>query len=358
MKRNTLKKRILIAPLNWGIGHAARCIPIINALLKKDYEPIIASDGEALHLLRKEFPELIFLSLPGYDINYAINKRFFKWVLFKQSKKIYKAIKAEKKQIDRIVSEYAISGIISDNRLGVWSDKIPSVYLTHQLNVLSGVTSKTTSKIHQRFIKHFDRVWVPDYEKTPNLSGKLGHLFPQKSAFKITYIGPVSRLIKKPSEKKYDIMVLLSGPEPQRGLLEEKLFKQLKTYPGKILFVKGKINAKQSISKLKPFTIYNFMTSKDLEEAINASELIISRSGYTTIMDLAILEKRAFFIPTPGQSEQEYLAKSLELKSIAPYCKQEDFNLEQLQQISQYKGFERIEATTDFGELFTFFEGK
>ena len=355
MKRNTLKKRILVAPLNWGIGHATRCVPIINALLQKGYEPVIASDGDALRLLRKEFPELTFLSLQSYDIKYAEKRCFFKWVLFKQSKKIYKAIKAEKKQVDRIVNEFAISGIISDNRLGVWSDKIPSVYLTHQLNVLSGVTSKTTSKIHQRFIKQFDRVWVPDFEKAPNLSGKLGHLFPQKSTLKITYIGPLSRLIKKSSEKKYDIMVLLSGPESQRHLLEEKLFKQLKTYNGKILFVKGKINTKQTVSKLKPFTVYNFMTSKDLEEAINCSELIISRSGYTTIMDLAALEKRAFFIPTPGQSEQEYLAESLHLKGIAPYCKQENFNLEKLKEVTQYKGFERIESATNFSELFTFF---
>ncbi len=353
-----MKKRILVAPLNWGIGHATRCIPIINALLENNYEPIIASDGASLELLRKEFPKLIFLPLTGYNIKYAKNSRFFKWVLFKQSKKIYKAIIAEKKQIDRIVDEFNLSGIISDNRFGVRSDRVPSVFITHQLHVLSGNTSKATSKVHQQFLKKFDTVWVPDFEKEPNLSGKLGHLFSKEKELKAIYIGPLSRMVKKTVEKKYDIMVLLSGPEPQRQLLEEKLLKELKDYEGEILFVKGKIETKQTTLKVNQFTIYNFMTSHDLEVAINSSKLIISRSGYTTIMDLAALEKQVFFIPTPGQSEQEYLAESLLLKGIAPYCKQNHFNLEKLKQIDNYKGFKRTETTTNFSELFTFFESK
>lgn len=353
-----MKKRILVAPLNWGIGHATRCIPVIKALLNNNYDTIIASDGNALELLKKEFPALICLPLASYNVKYAKNRRFFKWVLFKQSTKFYKAILAEKKQTDSLVEEYNLSGIISDNRLGVRSTKVPSVFITHQLNVLSGMTSRSTSKMHQQFIKKFDSVWVPDFEKEPNLSGKLGHLFPKKKELKVTYIGPLSRLTKKISAKKYDILVLLSGPEPQRYLLEEKLLKELKKYEGEILFVKGKIESKQTISKQNPFTIYNFMTSHDLEVAINCSELIISRSGYTTIMDLARLEKRAFFIPTPGQSEQEYLAKSLFLKGIAPYCKQKDFNLEKLKNINNYKGFDKVEDASNFSELFSFFERK
>lgn len=353
-----MKKRILVAPLNWGIGHATRCIPLINALLINGYEPIIASDGQALLLLKKEFPNLICITLSGYNVKYAKNSFFFKWVLFWQSRKIISAITTEKEQIDSIIDEYSICGILSDNRFGVRSNKVPSVFMTHQLNVLSGNTSKMTSLVHQQLIKKFDAIWVPDFEGEFNLSGKLGHLFPKKKELKIKYIGPLSRMIKKTSEKQYDIMVLLSGPEPQRGLLEKKLFTELEDYHGSILFVKGEINTHQTISKQKQFTIYNFMTSHELETAINESNLIISRSGYTTIMDLAVLEQRAFFIPTPGQVEQEYLASILEEKEIAPYCKQSKFNLKKLELISNYNGFKKIIVNTNYNKLFAFFESK
>lgn len=353
-----MKKRILVAPLNWGIGHATRCIPIINTLLKNNYEPIIASDGDALVLLKKEFPSLIFLTLTGYDVRYAKTRRFFKWVLFKQSKKIYNAIQEEKKQIDTVIDEFNISGLISDNRLGVRSDRVPSVFMTHQLNVLSGNTSKATSKMHQRFIKRFDQVWVPDFDKEPNLSGKLGHLIAEKKEIEVKYIGPLSRMVKREGEKKYNIMVLLSGPEPQRHLLEEKLLEELEKYDGTVLFVKGKIEPEQTCFKRNQLTIYNFMTSEDLEIAINCSALIIARSGYTTVMDLALLEKKAFFIPTPGQSEQEYLAESLAIKGIAPYCKQKDFNLDQLKRVDDFKGFQNSVKPRNLGGLFTFFESE
>ncbi len=350
-------KRILVAPLNWGLGHATRCIPIINALLESGHQPFIASDGVALALLQKEFPDLPAFELSSYKIKYAEKGRNFKVKMIWDSPKVVKAMRAEKKEIKKLIKKYALDGIISDNRLGVYSKKIPCVFITHQLNVLSGNTTWMSSKAHQKIIKKFDACWVPDVEGKPNLTGKLGHL--KKTKLHIAYLGPLSRFKKRNNPLKYDLMVLLSGPEPQRTFLEEKLLEELKQFEGKVLFVKGKIEAEQTCSEIPlatgQMTVYNFMQSQTLEEALNSSAQVLCRSGYTTVMDLAKLEKKAFFIPTPGQYEQEYLAKRLQKQDLVPFCKQEDFTLSELKRIPKFKGLDAFEMQTDYDALFEVF---
>jgi uncharacterized protein (TIGR00661 family) len=348
------KKTILVAPLNWGLGHATRCIPIINALLKNNFTPIIASDGTALHLLKKEFPELLSLELPSYQIEYPKNGKNLKWKLFKNSLKTIRAVQEEKKIIAKWITKYQISGIISDNRLGVFSTKIPSIYITHQLKVMSGNTTWITSKIHQQFIKKFTECWIPDVENNPNLSGALGHLV--KTSLNIKYIGSLSRLHKKDLQVKYDLMIMLSGPEPQRGILEAKLKIEVLKYCGKTVFIKGVVEENQIKEQLANVTYYNFMTSKELEDTFNSSENILCRSGYTTIMDLTQLQKKAFFIPTPGQFEQEYLAKKLQQENLVPFAQQDDFKIEILQEINNYKGLPQLDAKINWIKLFQVFE--
>ena len=348
-----MKKRILVAPLNWGLGHATRCIPIINALIEHNFTPIIASDGDALNLLKKEFPNEIFDELPPYNVTYAKKGNWFKWKLIMNSPKLLNAINEERKATKLLIEKYGVNGIISDNRLGVCSKKVPSIFITHQLNVLSGNTTWLSTKVHQKIIKKFDECWVPDNEKNPNLSGKLGHTETLELATK--YIGPLSRFEKKNLEIAYDLMVLLSGPEPQRTMLEEKLLEELSAFNGKILFVKGKIEANKTVIEKGPFTIHNFMQSKALENAINSSKFILSRSGYTTVLDLAKIGKKAFFIPTPGQFEQEYLAERLDELRLVPTCNQDDFKVELLNKIEQYKGLDLEHTEPDFKELFSLF---
>ena len=176
MDLNSYSKTILIAPLNWGLGHATRCIPIIKALQENNYIPIIASDGIALEILRKEFPYIQFLELPSYHIEYAKNAKNFRWKLLRNSPKMMEAIWKEKKLVKEWIKKYGIEGIISDNRLGVFSKKIPSVFITHQLKVMTGNTTWITSKLHQHIIKKYTACWVPDFEKKPSLTGELGHL--------------------------------------------------------------------------------------------------------------------------------------------------------------------------------------
>jgi uncharacterized protein (TIGR00661 family) len=349
----TLKKRILVAPLNWGLGHATRSIPIIKALIIHGFEPIIASDGVALSLLNKEFPKLESIELPSYDITYPKKGKFFKLNLLKDSPKMLKAIKAERKALKSIIENYHIDGVISDNRLGMYSKKVPSVFMTHQLKVLSGNTTWLSTKLHQKIIKRFDECWVPDNQEDPNLSGKLGHIKLHEIPTK--YIGPLSRFNKIDTKIKYDVMVLLSGPEPQRSILEEILLNAFEGYKGPVIFVKGIIENEHNRTENKNMVIYNFMTSKLLEKALSESELIVSRSGYTTIMDLAKLNKKAFFIPTPGQFEQEYLAKRLSELGIAPSCHQDDFKVENLNNIEYYTGLSNFDYEVNFKKLFSLF---
>jgi len=352
-----IKKRILVAPLNWGLGHATRCIPIIKALIEHGFEPILASDGASLNLLKKEFPDLIHLELPSYNISYSKYGFLLKWQLIKKLTKLIIANNKEKKLIENIIENYHIDGIISDNRFGVYSTKktIPSVYITHQLKVFSGITTWLTTKIHHAIIKKFEECWVPDFEDKPNLGDKLSHI--KSKNLNIKYIGALSRFSKKQkAHSLYKIMVLLSGPEPQRSILENKILAEFKDYnKGQIILVRGVVETIQTKTVTKNLTIYNFLTSDELENAIESSDLILTRSGYTTIMDLAFLEKKAFFIPTPGQTEQEYLAKRLANLNIAPYCNQNKFKIEKLKEIKNYKGFSSFKKETNFEALFRLF---
>ncbi|MCW9038814.1 glycosyltransferase [Altibacter sp.] len=349
-------KTILVAPLHWGLGHATRCIPIIRALLEHGYRVMIASDGPALLLLQKEFPQLPSLELPSYDITYPKKGAYFKWSILSKLPHLRKTISEEKKLIATLVAEGRIDGLISDNRLGVRNKNIPSVFITHQLNVLSGDTTYFSSKLHQKTIKKFTACWVPDVAESPNLSGKLGHLNDPK--FPVTYIGPLSRMQQRDLPVKYDILALLSGPEPQRSLLEEILVRELQDCGKRVLIVRGKVEAVQKRKTIETLEIVNYMNSSELETAINQSDVVVSRSGYTTLMDLAALQKKAFFIPTPGQYEQEYLAKRLKEQGLVPCCKQERFTAAKLLKIPFYKGLQEFKPSANFKELFRLFEGE
>ncbi|MDC3388210.1 glycosyltransferase [Flavobacteriaceae bacterium] len=350
-------KNIIVAPLNWGLGHATRCIPIINELQKNGFTPIIASDGIALSLLIKEFPTLRHIKLPSYNIMYTKNGFYLKLKLLSNIPKLIKAVRKERSIINNLVDQEKIYGIISDNRFGVYHKNITSIYITHQIKVFSGVTTTITSKIHQNIIKKFNECWIPDIKHKLNYSGELSNTSNTKINFK--FIGVLSRFKKNNTPNLYDYLVILSGPEPQRTILEDKLFLELKHSTKKIAFIKGVIEQEQIITKKNNIICYNFMTSKELELIINQSNLIIARSGYTTIMDLVTMNKKAFFIPTPGQHEQSYLAKRLKKSGYFNYCKQEDFKEEMLEVFNEFKPlYIKDKFSIDFNELFNCFQGK
>lgn len=350
-------KKILVAALNWGLGHATRCIPIINELLAENLEPIIASDGQALKLLEREFPQLTCEELPSYKITYTQKGYFLKWKLLLHTPSILRTIKAEREITEKLAKKYNLSGIISDNRWGVRSDKIKkNVFITHQLNVLSGNTTFLSSHIQKEYIKNFQECWIPDTNEDQNLSGIMGH--PKKLPENVKYIGPLSRFQKKELPVKYDYLVLLSGPEPQRSILESILFKEFKKSELKVLFVRGVISEEEFQNPAPNITVKNYLYGISLENAINSSNSIISRSGYTTLMDLCKLEKKAFFIPTPGQPEQEYLARRMEKLGFASYSSQDEFNLEKLEQIEKYTGLGDFGDHSLLRDRLTFFQSE
>ena len=313
-------KKIIIAPLNWGLGHATRCVPIIKELLKTNFLPIIASDGDALLFLRSEFPTLDFIVLPSYNISYGKN---LKWGLFKKTPNILKAVRQEY----RIISQYLNSntdviGIISDNRFGVHSKKVPSVYITHQINVFSGVFTPITSYFHQLVIKKFDECWIPD-EENSLVSGKLSLTSKNLNQ---KYIGVLSRFKKQDIPKTIDILIILSGPEPNRSYLENKLLTSFNKSSKQICLIQGKIEETQKITYINTIKIVNFMLSDELEKTINSSDKIICRAGYSSILDLISLEKKAILIPTKNQTEQEYLAEYLEKNEYFSFIKEDEID--------------------------------
>lgn len=350
------KKTILVAPLHWGLGHATRCIPIINALLQNGYDVLLGSDGAALLLLQKEFPTLSSIVLPSYGISYPKKSQRFRRNLLLKLPHIAKTVRAEKRMVSKLVQQGTIHGIISDNRLGVRNKKIPSVYITHQLQVRTGSTTWASSALHQRIISKFDACWVPDVAGPFNLSGKLGHVPLVK--FPVTYIGPLSRMQPDALPKEYDILCLLSGPEPQRGMLEEQLMAIFKTSEKKIALVQGTVSDTKTKKKVENMTIFNFLETKSLEDLINKSGMVVARSGYTTLMDLAVMEKPVFFIPTPGQFEQEYLAKRLKQQGWVPSCKQHKFKEKKLRKVAVYKGLSGFRPVDDLSVFFGLFEGE
>ncbi|MCM4159416.1 glycosyltransferase [Antarcticibacterium flavum] len=349
------EKKILVAPLNWGLGHATRCIPIIRELQENGFTPVLASDGEALRLLEKEFPLLERHGLPSYDITYSRSSFFFPWKLLLKTPHILRTIKAEKAATEKLVRTAGISGIISDNRWGVRSVEVPSVFITHQIKVLSGLATFFSSKIQQNYIKKFDECWVPDVAEEPSLSGRMGHT---SVDFPVRYLGVLSRFEKLDLEPVYDLALILSGPEPQRSLLEKKLLTELNDLKGSIIMVRGIIEKEQSMRQQNNIRIYNFMTTIELEKVINQSLYVICRPGYTSLMDLAKLEKKLFVIPTPGQFEQEYLAKRLEENHLAGSCKQKEFTVEKYLESKNYKGLLGLNGLSSFKAAFALFQSE
>jgi len=322
--------RVLIAPLDWGLGHATRCIPLISALIKQSCTVIVAAEGQIKALLQKEFPALQFIELKGYRVRYSRSKFWMPVKLMLQLPNIILRIYAENKWLKNAVNEYQIDAVISDNRMGLHHKKISCIYITHQLTIKTGAgfTERIAQKIHYRYINKFSACWVPDAKGSVNLAGALSHpvTFPR---IPVTYTGPLSRFSKIVTEEKYDLTIILSGPEPQRTIFENIILAEVENMQGKICIIRG-VLAQTKIPLLKNslIEIKNHLPAYELGKIIQQSNMIISRCGYSTIMDLVKLQKKAILVPTPGQTEQEYLAEYLREQQLFYCTGQEDFSLQ------------------------------
>ena len=326
------KKTILIVPLDWGLGHATRCIPLIQAFYANGCEVIIAGEGAVLSLLKHEFQQLTLLPVKGYRVSYTNKKKSLKLKIMAQLPCILLTIYKEHQWLKKVVKKYSIDAIVSDNRFGLFHSTLPSIYITHQLLIKTGgpFSERMGSKIHYWFISRFSQCWVPDFEGPKNIAGALSH--PASLPANTLYIGGLSRFMAGPVvDKKYDLLVLLSGPEPQRTIFESMLLTQLQHFDGSVLFVRGLPGdnhiQKPALTNNTAVSIEQHLTATDLNQAILQASQIICRSGYTTIMDLLKLKRTAILVPTPGQTEQEYLAGHLMKQHLFYTVSQEEFVL-------------------------------
>ncbi len=322
--------RVLVAPLDWGLGHATRCIPIIQHLVSRGVTVFLAGTGAQEHLLRTEFPELPFLQLPGYDIRYAKTGSGMPWRLAAQVPRILKAIRTEHRWLKNAVRENNLHGVVSDNRYGLYHSDIPAVFMTHQLQIRSGLgrwLDKQILSMNYRYIRKFDACWVPDNHSAPGLAGELSHPM-ALPGIPVHYLGPLSRFEQREVDQKPGhLLVLLSGPEPQRTYFENAIVRQISHYNGTATVVRGLPDSDKLLPSTRDLVFYNHLPANLLNDEILKAEYIISRSGYTTIMDLAKLGRKAIMVPTPGQAEQEYLAAHMSAEKRAVISEQHDFNL-------------------------------
>lgn len=327
--KTSSKPKILVVPLDWGLGHATRCIPIIHTLLSQGCTVLLAGEGKAKNLLQNEFPDLVFLSLQGYRARYARKKWMLPFIMAAQIPKILFSIKKENRWLQAIVEKYSIDAVISDNRFGLYHPAIPSVFITHQLSIKTGLgrlADQWLQKLNYRFIHRFSECWVPDAEGKNNLAGSLSH--PEKSpSLPVKYTGPLSRFAQSADENAKHILLLLSGPEPQRTILENLLLQQLKKHSVPVVLIRGLPGSNEKIKAPSHVVVYNHLAAGALQQKISEASFIISRCGYSTVMDLAALQKKSILIPTPGQTEQEYLATHLMKMNFALCIEQKKFDL-------------------------------
>lgn len=335
------RKKFLVCVLNWGMGHATRCIPVINELLSRGQEVVLASDGDAQLVLKEAFPQLEMVELPGYNPIYSTGKSLM-GAMMKQMPKFLKAIEKEHAITEQLVAEKKIDVIISDNRYGCYSHHARSILMTHQVSLIIpgafGLLEPFVNYYNRKLMLKFDRIWVPDYKDARSLTGNLSF----SNVVSRKYIGHLSRFEQRPDEEpfQYDILGLVSGPEPQRQIFEDLLRREFRHVKGNTILVRGLPSGSAEIVTEGRHSEVNYMNAEQLNALLPKVKLVVSRSGYSTIMDLAKMGKRAIFVPTPGQTEQMFLAKRLMKEGVALMVEQGKLNLDRaLGKNKLYSGF-------------------
>jgi|KBSMisStandDraft_5_1062788.scaffolds.fasta_scaffold03066_4 UDP:flavonoid glycosyltransferase YjiC (YdhE family) len=322
---------VLIAPLDWGLGHATRCIPLIKEFITQGAAVRVASSAGQLQLIQKEFPDLICYEIPGYGIRLHKGP-FLKWDLLLQSPGILGSIRSESRWLNELCRSWKPDIVVSDNRYGMHIPGSHCIFMTHQLAVRSGFgrwADRILMNWNYRFIKRFSSCWVPDEEGACAVAGSLSHP-PAMPGIPVHYIGILSRFQRSVTENEPGHLVfLISGPEPQRTVFEKQVFSQLMQSGRQAVVLRGMPDAQMPAPVLrKGVEVFNHLDANALAAVLQKAEIVVARSGYSTVMDLLRLRKKSILIPTPGQGEQELLAAGLFRKNWALAVPQNEFNLE------------------------------
>jgi uncharacterized protein (TIGR00661 family) len=323
--KNLDREKVLYAVLNWGIGHATRSIELINNLRFK-YDVVIASSGRSLQLLRDEFPQLTFIELPDYNVRYSKHSSFFPLLFILQIPHILLQVLKERTAVSEVIKNQKIDAVISDSRYGVFSKSIPSFFITHQLRIKFPYPLEKfeflSEWFNRFFFRYYSKIIVLDSKDYPNFSGDLSHKGQTVNNKKVVYIGIVSSTKKLNLSETIDVLFSISGPEPQRTYFEKIVLEQIKEINGKKVVVLGKPDEPYLYRKYNDLEIYSYATREMMTKFINQAKLIVSRSGYSTVMEIVALNKKALFIPTPGQTEQEYIATILKKNELFHVARQ------------------------------------
>jgi len=335
-------KNVLICPLDWGMGHAARLIPIIKKIQNKGHRVFIACTKNQQHFFQNELSNYVWIPCACPTIKYS-DKRLSVFDLLKLIPVIFVGIKKDKRDIKGWIKKYNIQLVISDNRYGCHSPNVYSVLITHQVKIELPKKLKWAEKIlHQqikKLIYKFNRCWIPDINEIPNFAGDLSMQFSLNG--KSAFIGLLSRFEEYTptpvTHKQYEVMAIVSGPEPQRTIFAQILLQQMKDLHKPCILVLGDFSKPFSTWQEDEVMVYSHMNTKQLFNAIQSAKYIVARSGYSTIMDLITLKRTAILVPTPGQTEQEYLASYYKSRRMFVIAEQYNFKLSDLlAQLSVY----------------------
>jgi len=328
---------VLICPQHWGLGHVTRTIPVIRYFIERGYQVHLACSGAGADLLRLEFPDLPLYTIADYKMRYPRASMY--WNMGIQMWQLHSAIFREHRQINKICREKDIRLIVSDSRFGAFARHIPCVVIAHHLHLPLGnrFMEFFTDLWMRIFYLRFDQIWVPDFDGPVNISGDLTRKFRSKKHY---FIGPLSRFSKLDLADRYDCAFVLSGPEPQRSYLEDIILKQL---PGlglsSAILIRGTREGKP-LPVTKGLAVIDLAAGTELNRIMSSSRLIVCRSGYSSLLDLSVLRKPALLISTPGQPEQEYLARELHRKGLFLNVAQNKLDLSKhLKEAEVYPGF-------------------
>ncbi len=338
------KKTILVCPMDWGLGHATRVVPIIEILKRnKGIHLILGADNRPLEFLRQRYPELEIIKFPGYAPRYPVHGAMVLKMITEMPEMKKQADKAHL-FLEQLVLDKKIDLVISDNRYELWSELAKTVFLTHQLDIqtpkFGKVAKPALRQMVYSYIKKHDELWIPDVDGENNLSGALSHIanYPLRNYH---FIGPLTRFQYVESqipEEDVDLLILLSGPEPQRTILEIKLKDQAYQSGLKTVILQGRTEDTHQV-KMGNVEIFSHLPDEQFAGYIQKAKNIICRPGYSSLMDLTWFGKKAVFIPTPGQTEQEYLAETLKQKGFYYYQNQKEFDLQKaLSESESYSG--------------------
>ncbi|MGD0534103.1 MAG: glycosyltransferase [Methanoregula sp.] len=344
---------VLVSPLNWGLGHATRDIPVIRTLLAHGHEVTIAACGNALCVLRQEFPDARYIEYPDYPVPFSSGHlfvpKFCASIPF-----MLQATVREHETLEAILAKSRYDLVISDNRLGVFSSEVPSIFISHQLHyhlpLLYWPAELLAIPVNRYLHEQYDRIIVPDNPPGPlSLAGKLSRPDTDVARDRAFFSGILTGTRQIACTQDLDYLVIISGPEPQRTILEKIILEKLENIGGSGVVLLGSPQSPKATTRIGDWTCVSYVSTEEKAELMNRARCVICRSGYTTLMELAELGKdRALLIPTPGQTEQEYLSWYYEQKGWYHSQDQNRLDLaDDLELSRHYKGFPKMSHTAE-----------